>query len=366
MVIVERYLRREVLQPFVYTLSILVFILLLGQLFKIVNLVVAEGVRLWDVGRLVLAMIPKILTMALPMSFFFAVLAGFGRLVGDGEITALQAAGLSPVRLLLPVMKLAAGVTLLTLLFTAWLGPWGMRQVREVTFAILQEKVTVALRERALNLSFPGMVIYMEKINRKDGRVGGVFIEDRRRPEQPQTVTASRGLLFSDRSSSSLILELEDGTIHEYDRLAEVYRVTDFSQYRINFDISALLGDEKRLRLRNNALDNRGLWQRIEERKKNGEDPCGVRIELYERFTQPLACLAFALLGVALALSPVRSGARFRGFVYGLLLLLAYYVASLISEYLSEWQPFFTLGFFLLPNLFFLLLGTLLFRRKAL
>ena len=84
MSIINRYLQREILLPFFYTLIVLVFILLLGQLFKIVNMVVSEGVRIWDVSRLVLALIPKILTMALPISFFFAVLVGLGRMVGDG------------------------------------------------------------------------------------------------------------------------------------------------------------------------------------------------------------------------------------------------------------------------------------------
>lgn len=363
--IIDSYLRKEILRPFIYALTILVFVLLLGRLFKIVNMVVAEGVSLGDVAALVLALIPKIMTMALPMAFFFAVLAGLGRLVGDGEFMALQAAGVAPRRLLSPVLKLAVAATLLTLMFTGWLSPWGMRQVHQVTFSILQEKITVALKERALNLSFPGMAIYLEGINHHNGQVDGVFIEDRRRPDKPQTVTAVRGRLVGDRASSSLVLQLEDGTIHEYDSASEVYRVTDFSQYRINFEISDLLGDEGRLRLRNNALDNRSLWQRLNERLQQGENPSGLRIALYERFTQPLACLAFALIGFALSLSPVRSGARFRGFVYGLIIILAYYVSSLIAEYLSEWQPFFTCLFFLLPNVFFLLLGIWLFRRQT-
>jgi len=183
MSLVKSYLRREILLPFFYALLVLVFILLLGQLFKIVNMVVSEGVRIWDVMHLVLAMIPQMLTMALPLAFFFAVLAGVGRLVGDGEVTALQAAGISPYQMLTPILQLAIACTMLTMLMSAWLAPWGIRQVRKVTFTILQDKVTLALRPQALNLTFPGMTIYLGDIDRKSGRLSSVFIEDHRKSE---------------------------------------------------------------------------------------------------------------------------------------------------------------------------------------
>ena len=361
---INRYLQREILLPFFYALVVLVFILLLGQLFKIVNMVVSEGVRVWDVLRLILALIPQIMTMALPISFFFAVLVGLGRMVGDGEIVALKAAGVSPYNLLMPILQLAVACTVLTMLVSAWLAPWGMRQVRQVTFEILQEKVTLALRSQALNLAFPGMAIYMGKIDRENGRVAEVFIEDRRHGGHPQTVTALEGVIVSDRSSSTLLLQLENGTIHEYNDQDDSYRVTDFSQYRINFDISALLGEEGHIKLRNKALSNSDLVRKIALKKSLGHNPVGTQTTLYERFTQPFSCFVFALLGLALALVPIRSGARFQGFVFGLIFLLAYYVSGMVSEYLAEWQSSLALFFFCLPNLVFLLLGAFLFYMK--
>ena len=364
MPIINRYLQREILLPFFYALGVLVFILLLGQLFKIVNMVVSEGVRVWDVIRLVSALIPQVLTMALPISFFFAVLVGLGRMAGDGEIVALKAAGVSPYDMLKPVLQLALASTIATVLVSAWLAPWGMRQVRQVTFEILQEKVTLALRSEALNLAFPGMVIYMGKIDRKTGHVAEVFIEDRRSDKQPQTITALEGVIVSDRNSSTLLLQLDNGTIHEYDSQVESYRVTDFSQYRINFDISTLLGEEGQIKLKNKALSNADLVRKIALKKSQGQNSVGAQTTLYERFTQPFSCFAFALLGLAMAMVSVRSGARFQGFIFGLLFLLAYYLSGMVAEYMADWKPSLAIFFFCLPNLIFLLLGAFLLHMK--
>ncbi len=364
MPIINRYLQREILLPFFYTLLVVVFILLFGQLFKLVNMVVSEGIRVWDITRMVIDMIPQMMTMALPISFFFAVLVGVGRLVGDSEVVALTAAGVSPFKIFIPVLQIAIFCTITTLLMSTWLAPFGIRHLRKVTFDILREKVTLALHSQRLNLAFPNMAIYLGEIDRESGRVASVFIEDRRRSEHPQTITALKGMIVSDLQTSTLLLQLENGTIHEYDQQGESYQVTDFSQYRINFAISALLGAKLHVGLMNKARSNSDLIQKIALEKSQGEETARTVATLYERFTQPFSCLAFALLGVALALVPVRSGARFQGFIFGLLFLLAYYLTGMIAEPLTKWQPSLAPFFFCLPNLIFILLGTLLLTIK--
>lgn len=364
MSIINRYLLREILLPFFYALAVVVFILLLGQLFKIVNMVVSDGVRVWDIMRMVLSMIPQMLTMALPISFFFAVLVGVGRLVGDCEVIALKAAGISPYRMALPVLQLALVCTLLTLLMSAWLAPLGIKQLRRATFDILREKVTLALRPQIVNQTFPGMAIYLDKIDRKTGRVTSVFIEDRRHRDHQQTITALRGKIVSDMQTSTLSLELLDGTIHEYDPTKESYRVTDFSKYHINFEISALMGEKLHVGFKSKARSNSELRQKIAREKRLGENPSRSIETLYERFTKPLACFAFALLGLALVLVPVRSGARSQGFVFGLGFLLSYHLVGMVAEYLVEIKPSMAIFFMALPPLIFIVLGAWLLTMK--
>ncbi len=357
MKIINRYLLREILLPFTYALGVVVFILLLGQLFKMVNMVVSEGVGVFDVGRIMVAMVPQMLTLALPISFFFAVLAAVGRLAAESEITALKAAGVSPFQLARPVLSLAAVVTLLTLLMSCWLAPWGMRQMRQAVFDILKAQATLALHSGRLNLAFSGMAIYLGGIDHKSGRVTAVFIEDYRNSDHPQTVTAVRGRLRSDREALRLLLELEDGTIHEYNPRREIYRVTDFSRYRVNLDILALMGKRLHVGFRNKARTLTELKQRIAAKRAAGKSAAGTMTVLYERFTQPFACFAFALLGLALVLVPVRSSAQYQGFVYGLSIILAYHVVGMVVEYLVEAAPNLAPLFFLLPNLLFIALG---------
>ena len=140
--------------------------------------------------------------------------------------------------------------------------------------------------------------------------------------------------------------------------------MTDFSQYHINFEISALMGEKLHVGFKSKARSNSELRQKIALKKSRGEDPSRSIKTLYERFTKPLACIAFALLGLALVLVPVRSGARSQGFVFGLGLLLSYHLLGMVSEYLVELNFSMAIFFMALPPLIFILLGTWLLTIK--
>ena len=60
------------------------------------EMVIAKGVRVVDMLNLILAMVPYLLTMAIPMAFFFSLMVGLGRMGSDGEITAMKALGIIP------------------------------------------------------------------------------------------------------------------------------------------------------------------------------------------------------------------------------------------------------------------------------
>jgi lipopolysaccharide export system permease protein len=90
------------------------------------------------------------------------------------------------------------------------------------------------------------------------------------------------------------------------------------------------------------------IKQKIEKRKGSGEDATPQEVELHKRYAIPFACIVFGLIGVPLGIQPRRSGRSF-GFVFSILLLLAYYISLTGSEilalrrtippYLAGWAP---------------------------
>src|SRR3990170_8059971 len=94
--------------------------------------------------------------------------------------------------------------------------------------------------------------------------------------------------------------------------------------------------------------------------KKEGKDTTTQEVELHKRYAIPFACIVFSLIGVPLGIQPRRSG-RSHGFVFSILILLAYYVSlsgfeilaikKSLPPVLAGWAPnliFGSFGFYLL------------------
>lgn len=66
---------------------------------------------------------PLALQFTVPLAVLSSVILTFGRMAGDGELTALQAAGVAPLRVIRPVLGFAAVVALTAVLLTDTLAP---------------------------------------------------------------------------------------------------------------------------------------------------------------------------------------------------------------------------------------------------
>ena len=89
-----------------------------------------------------------------------------------------------------------------------------------------------------------------------------------------------------------------------------------------------------------------------------------MEVELHKRYAIPFSCLVFALIGVPLGIQPRRSG-RAHGFVFSILILLAFYICWIAFEIFAARKiiPPFLAGW--APNFLFTFLGTYVFIKAA-
>ena len=105
--IIDRYVIRQVLWPLFIGLLIFTFILIIPYLIQIAEELVAKGVSATVIVRVMTTLLPMALGVTIPMSLLLGLLIGFGRLSTDREFVALQACGVSLMRLLRPVALLS-------------------------------------------------------------------------------------------------------------------------------------------------------------------------------------------------------------------------------------------------------------------
>jgi lipopolysaccharide export system permease protein len=353
------YILKEILPIFLIGIMVFTFILLMDKMLKLIELIVTRGVTLSDILMLLLFLSPSFLVFTIPMSVLLSTLISFGRLSGDSEITALKASGLSLYQLFLPVAIFSIAAYLLTSLCVFYGLPWGNRGFTTTLYKIAQSKADIEIKERVFNDMFDGLVVYVEKVPIQGEKMEGILIYDERDQEKTNTIFAKEGFLSSNPKSQEVILRLFDGDIHRFDSRANVYQKIKFDAYDLKLELTkAFTAIGKKLKDKEMSIDD--IKEKMESKKQKGEDITSLDVEFHKRYAFPFACIVFGLIGVPLGIQPRRSG-RSYGFVFSLLLLLAYYISLTGSEilalrrtippYLAGWAPnviFGGFGFYLL------------------
>src|SRR5262245_25399428 len=133
--ILDRYIFREILVPFLIALVALTFVAFLAfsrEIGWLLELIVRQAASVSDVWALSAAYIPNVLKFTIPMAVLVGILTGFGRMSSDHEPIALRAAGVSMVRLLVPVSALGILAFAANLAMTVRIAPQTAAHLRDV------------------------------------------------------------------------------------------------------------------------------------------------------------------------------------------------------------------------------------------
>lgn len=362
---IHRYIAREIAVPTLLGLLIFTFVLLMGRILKLVELVVNKGVPLGEILQLFAYLLPAFLVITLPLAFLLGVLLGFGRLSADNEVVALRASGIPIYGMLRPVLLLAVICSLITGWLTLYGEPAGQNAFRDQVFEIASSRANVGILPRVFNDEFDGLVLYAGEVDERQGQMRGVFISDERIGATPAVILASRGRVISDQEQRILTLRLENGTIHRrpVDKKADTYQVIGFTTYDINLNMGQQLtdGSGRQKKLREFPLPE--LWSKLQS-AQTAQERRLLSVELHKRFALPLAPLVFALVGVPLGIRSQRSG-KGGGFATALAIFMAYYICATFAETLALESAFPIVATLWAPNLLFLSAGLLLLRQAA-
>ena len=121
--ILERSILREHLAPFAAAFCVITFLFAVNFLIGLLDSVLSKGLPLGLLLEVMVLSLAWMLALSIPMSFLVASLMAFGRLSADHEITAMRSAGISPVRLMRPVLAVATLSAVLLTVFNNWVLP---------------------------------------------------------------------------------------------------------------------------------------------------------------------------------------------------------------------------------------------------
>ena len=397
--LIDRYLLKEFIPPFFFSIIALTFILLMNELFRLIDLFVRKGLPFDIVGQILIYTLPVIISYTAPMAILVAIVMSFGRAAQDNEILAMKTSGLS----FLSIMRTPFAITLIFMIFLVFFNnyvlPESNHRVRNLMLDVTRKRPAVRLPEGIFTEDFRGYTIYVGKKDERRSMVYDVTIYD---VGAGMLITAPRGELKSFEQDDILRFTLYDGELHQLVDSA-TYQKTNFDKQVLNIKMNAELvrkernyrneteldinSLEKAIRenqakiatLRNeitdigkNAIedylrgDNASLDRAIFEiEKRNKTLEASIRklsryqVSFYKKFSLAFACIVFVIIGAPLGYLFKRGGIA--GILTGVLLFSSYYILVIAGEEFADRRNFPAFWGMWLPNLILLAVGAYLF-----
>src|SRR5436309_14191075 len=128
---IDRYIVGAVLPYIALSLSILSVIILIQQTSRFADVLGSSAVPLRLTLEVCVNVLPNILIFTLPMSTLVGVATGYSRMSHDSELTAMRAAGVGSLRIILPALLVGALLGLLTLYAGFLAAPAAARNLRD-------------------------------------------------------------------------------------------------------------------------------------------------------------------------------------------------------------------------------------------
>jgi LPS export ABC transporter permease LptF/LPS export ABC transporter permease LptG len=357
MSIIDRYVMRQVLMPFLLGLLVFTFIFIIPPLLDYAEDLVAKGVSGPLVIGLIGLLVPQALAVTIPMSLLLALLIAFGRLSADREFVAMQACGISLRRLLWPVALISISAWAATSYVLIALVPGSNQKFLETVFNVASQRAEGEVKPRAFFDEFPNFVLYVRDVPQSGQGWDGVFLADLS-DARGAVYTARRGRVVIDRERQRIDLELTDATQHILNDKEGKYDVNRFERGVFNVDPALMFTTVTTKGARQMSIAE--LREQIAKRRQLIDPTTNTpysthneEMEIHQRFSIPVACLVFGLIGLALGATNRRDGAL-GSFVIGIVVVFAYYVPLMIGPslvkghylppWLGKWLPNFVLG----------------------
>ncbi|MBN1406261.1 MAG: LptF/LptG family permease [Calditrichaceae bacterium] len=284
------YIIKEHIAPFLFALSVIMFILLMNFLVKHIDEIFGKGLGFIIIFKLIVLNLSWMLALAVPMATLVAVLMAYGRFSADNEITILKSSGISIFKIIRPSLYLGVILTVIMIYFSDQILPESNHQAKKTFRAVREKKPTLQLEEHIFyeiqrynflvdNIEKPlpdewldlSSMLGPEYNNQETlDRLKNISLFDRSDPKKLVTIIADEGYMVYSPARRRLIFTLYNGEFHEYDNeKADEYQRSYFNKHTVYIPAEDFELEEKNSDYRSDREMNiKMMTEKVDEYKK--------------------------------------------------------------------------------------------------
>ena len=357
--LLDRWIFLELLPPLFFSIAAFTVVSLsVGVIFDLIRKIVEIGLPFSIAIKVLLLKLPSFVVISFPMAMLLSTLLAYGSLNENSEIKALKSIGISNYRLILPGLILSIFMSYMTFIFNNNIVPITNKNAEIVlanslgsSFANEQgEDIIFSKKGEILdpysNYKKRGVTHLFYAWKFVGGEMLDVTVIDFSKLGFTQMLKAKKGIWNNDKKNweffdGNLLTLSPDGSNTRTKFLSFLYPLgTELT------NIAKLPKDANDMNLgeATTAMELYKSSGNIKEARR-------MKVRIQEKFTLPIACSVFALIGCSFGVMQKKGGGRSQSFGLSIILILIYYILSfsfsslgvkgIINPFFAAWSPVF-------------------------
>jgi lipopolysaccharide export system permease protein len=326
MKLLDRYVLREMLGPFLVGVVGFILVLTVDLLFTMADLIINKGVPVWAVLKLLFFKMPSLLVMTFPVSTLFGTAMALGRLSKDNEMTALRTSGISLYRIAAPILALGLFVSLLSYVTNEQIVPYANSVSNTIIREVIYRQPLPEVKDNVFFKDPQNRYYYARRVDLKNKRIDNIMVYELLGEKYPRMIIADSA------TYNGRLWQLANGVVHKYDAKGYLNYEAAFSEMKLNVSEDVLDFSKQKDVM---DMDRQELTRMIGVMGKGGADTKTLLTELYLRLAIPLTCFVFALVGIPFSLTSPRAGQTW-GIVVTIVFMFTFYVFASVFRSLGR------------------------------
>ncbi|MBQ0144309.1 MAG: LptF/LptG family permease, partial [Bacteroidales bacterium] len=231
---IDRFILTTFIGPFFMILLVVIFILVMQFLWVYIDELVGKGLSLSVVGEFLFWGSCTVLPLALPLATLLASMMTIGSMGENNELIALKAAGVSVLRVMLPLLIASVVITIGTFYVINSLVPLAYNEIYTLREDIGQTKDEIKIPSGTFYDGVEGYVLRVMDRDEKTGMMTGVMLYDHSGDGNTRLTLADSAIMKMSKDKSYLTFKLYNGVNYQ-ETNSRAYKDTSYQLQKIEF-----------------------------------------------------------------------------------------------------------------------------------
>lgn len=233
--IIDKYILKSFLGPFVVTFFIALLILLIQFLWKYIEDLVGKGLEWWVIAKLLFYASANMIPLALPLATLLSSIMLYGNLGERFELAALKSAGVSMFRFMRSTIMVGVFITVGAFMFSNYVLPTASLKFWTTLIDITRQKPALNIKPNEFYNEIENYSILIGGKADDNVSISEITIyEEGQGTNQGNVLIAEGGQMLPSGDQSSLILKLRNGK--QYEELkSDIRNKSTYEHVRMEF-----------------------------------------------------------------------------------------------------------------------------------